>query len=96
MDEGVSVNPTSHGASTTVTPTSGWTTGGEEITITGSGFLDMAFQNVTNDGEPYTWTTNTINYVTGAGYSPSVVVDSNGTIHIVHVIWSDEWSKWQG
>ena len=90
MDEGVSVNPTSHGASTTVTPTSGWTTGGEEITITGSGFLDMAFQNVTNDGEPYTWTTNTINYVTGAGYSPSVVVDSNGTIHIVHVIWSDD------
>ena len=96
MDEGVSVNPTSHGASITVTPTSGWTTGGEEITITGSGFLDMAFQNVTNDGEPYTWTTNTINYVTGAGYSPSVVVDSNGTIHIVHVIWSDEWTKWQG
>jgi hypothetical protein len=73
-----------------VSPNSGWTTGGETITITGSGFLDMAFKNVTNDGETYTWTTSTINYVTGAGYSPSVVVDSNGTIHIVHVIWSDD------
>ena len=90
MEEGVSVNPTSHGASATVSPANGWTTGGEAITITGSGFLDMAFKNVTNDGQPYTWTTNTINYVTGAGYSPSVVVDSNGTIHIVHVIWSDD------
>jgi hypothetical protein len=90
MDEAVSVNPTSHGASATVSPANGWTTGGEDITIKGSGFLDMAFKNVTNDGEPYTWTTNTINYVTGAGYSPSVVVDSNGTVHIVHVIWSDD------
>jgi len=74
---------------TDVTPSSGWTTGGEEITITGEGFLDMAFKNVTSDGEPYTWTTSTINYVTGAGYSPSVVVDSNGTVHIVHVLWKD-------
>ena len=74
---------------TDVMPSSGWTTGGEEITITGEGFLDMAFKNVTSDGEPYTWTTSTINYVTGAGYSPSVVVDSNGTVHIVHVLWKD-------
>ena len=73
-----------------VSPVNGWTTGGEEITITGTGFLDMAFKNVTNDGKSYTWTTNTINYVTGAGISPSVVVDANGTIHIVHVIWSDD------
>ena len=73
-----------------VSPVNGWTTGGEEITITGTGFLDMAYKNVTSDGEAYTWTTNTINYVTGAGYSPSVVVDSNGTVHIVHMIWSDD------
>ena len=73
-----------------VSPVNGWTTGGEEITITGTGFLDMAYKNVTRDGEAYTWTTNTINYVTGAGYSPSVVVDSNGTVHIVHMIWSDD------
>ena len=73
-----------------LSPVNGWTTGGEEITITGTGFLDMAYKNVTSDGEAYIWTTNTINYVTGAGYSPSVVVDSNGTVHIVHMIWSDD------
>jgi len=37
-----------------VSPVNGWTTGGEEITITGSGFLDMAYKNVTDDGEAYT------------------------------------------
>ena len=77
-------------SSASIAPSSGWTTGGEELVITGTGFLDMAFKNVTNDGKSYTWTTNTINYVTGAGFSPSVVVDANGTIHIVHVIWSDD------
>jgi hypothetical protein len=90
FDDAQTASKTNHEANAVVSPASGWTTGGEDITITGSGFLDMAFKNVTNDGEPYTWTTNTINYVTGAGYSPSVVVDSNGTIHIVHVIWSDD------
>jgi len=73
----------------TISPISGWTTGGENITITGSGFLEMAFKNVSSDGKSYSWTTNTINYVTGAGYSPSVVVDSNGTVHIVHVLVND-------
>jgi len=73
-----------------ISPANGWTTGGEEITISGSGFLDMAFKNVTNDGEPYTWTTKTINYVAGSGNSPSIAVDSNGTVHIVHVIWKDD------
>ena len=74
----------------TVSPSSGWTTGGEEITITGTGFLDMAFQNVTSDGEPYTWTTTTANYVTKSGLSPTVAVDSNGTVHIVHVNWDTD------
>ena len=31
-----------------VSPSNGWTTGGEEITITGSGFTDLAFSNTTN------------------------------------------------
>ncbi len=74
----------------TVSPSSGWTTGGEEITITGTGFLDMAFQNVTSDGEAYTWTTTTANYVTKSGLSPTVAVDSNGTVHIVHVNWDTD------
>jgi len=78
-------------ASTTygVSPAEGWTTGGQNITITGSGFLDMAFKNITNDGEAYTWTTNTINYVDGSGVAPTVVVDSNGTVHIVHVNYKE-------
>ena len=87
MDTAVSVNPSSHGTSATVSPANGWTTGGEDITITGSGFLDMAFKNVTNDGEPYTWTTTTANYVSKSGMSPTLAVDSNGTVHIVHVNW---------
>ena len=48
-------------ANFTISPSSGWTTGGEEITITGTGFLDMAYKNVTSDGEAYTWTTTTAN-----------------------------------
>ena len=66
-----------------VSPSNGWTTGGEEITITGTGFLDMAYKNVTSDGEAYTWTTTTANYVTSSGYDPSIGVDSNGTVQIV-------------
>ena len=55
-----------------VSPADGWTTGGEEITITGTGFLDMAYKNVTSDGEAYTWTTTTASYVTSAvGILPS-------------------------
>ena len=77
--------------SKTVNPNSGSTDGGEEITITGTGFLDMAYKNVTHDGEAYTWTTSTVNFVTSSGWDPSIGVDSNGTVHIVHVILdSDE------
>ncbi len=50
-----------------VSPSNGWTTGGEEIIITGTGFMDMAFKNVTSDGEAYTWTISTANYVTSSG-----------------------------
>ena len=32
---------------TTVSPSTGWIAGGEEIIITGSGFLDLADRNVT-------------------------------------------------
>ena len=39
----------------TVSPTTGWTAGGQEITITGSGFLDLADRNVTDDGQTHQW-----------------------------------------
>ena len=67
-----------------ISPSNGWTTGGEEITITGTGFLNMAYKNVTSDGEAYTWTTTTANYVYYSGWDPSIGVDSNGTVHIVY------------
>ncbi len=73
-----------------VSPSNGWTTGGEEIIITGTGFMDMAFKNVTSDGEAYTWTISTANYVTSSGYNPSIGVDSNGIVHIVHQQWEDD------
>ena len=38
-----------------VSPSNGWTTGGEEITITGSGFSDVAFSNTTEDGINHQW-----------------------------------------
>jgi len=72
-----------------ISPNEGWTTGGQNITITGSGFLNMAFKNVTNNGEAYTWTTDTINYVDGSGVAPTVAVDSNGTVHVVHVNYKE-------
>jgi hypothetical protein len=88
LDAPNEVNDASN-ATFTVSPSQGWTTGGEEITITGTGFLDMAFKNVTSDGEAYTWTTDTINYVDGSGVAPTVAVDSNGTVHIVHVNYKE-------
>ena len=88
LDAPHEVNDASN-ATSTVSPSQGWTTGGEEITITGTGFLDMAFKNVTSDGEAYTWTTDTINYVDGSGVAPTVAVDSNGTVHIVHVNYKE-------
>ena len=66
-----------------VNTSTGWTSGGEEIIITGTGFLDMAFKNLTHDGNAYTWTTMTANYVTSSGWDPTIGVDSNGTVHIV-------------
>ncbi len=68
----------------TISPSSGWTTGGDQITITGSGFLDMAWKNLTSDGNAYTWTTTTASYVYYSGWDPSIGVDSNGTVHIAH------------
>ena len=87
-NESLNSTVTQHSQSRTTTysvsPVNGWTTGGEEITITGTGFLDMAYKNVTSDGEAYTWTTTTANYVYHSGWDPSIGVDSNGTVHIAH------------
>ena len=69
----------------TISPSSGWTTGGEEITITGSGFSDLAFSNITDDGINHQWVETTMDYTDEAGRFNSIVMDSNGHIHVVHI-----------
>ena len=51
----------------TISPISGWTSGGEEITITGSGFSDLAFSNITDDGINHQWVDSTADYTDQAG-----------------------------
>ena len=68
---------------TTVSPNTGWTSGGEEIIITGSGFLDLRDTNVTYDGINHQWAKSTANYADQSGQENAIVVDSNGHIHIV-------------
>ena len=69
----------------TISPTSGWISGGEEITITGSGFSDLAFSNITDDGINHQWVETTMDYSDQAGRWNAVAVDSNGHIHVVQI-----------
>ena len=69
----------------TISPISGWTSGGEEITITGSGFSDLAFSNITDDGINHQWVDSTADYTDQAGEWNSIAVDSNGHVHAVHI-----------
>ena len=69
----------------TISPTFGWTSGGEEITITGSGFSELAFSNITDDGINHQWVDNTADYTDQAGEWSSMAVDSNGHVHVVHI-----------
>ena len=68
-----------------VSPSNGWTTGGEEITITGSGFSDVAFSNTTDDGINHQWAETTMDFSDQAGRWNAVAVDSNGHIHVVQI-----------
>ncbi|MFZ8906796.1 MAG: IPT/TIG domain-containing protein, partial [Poseidonia sp.] len=64
---------------------SGWTSGGEDLTITGTGFRDMADRNVTYDGMNHQWTKTTADYTDGSGPENAIVVDSNGHVHVVYI-----------
>ena len=68
-----------------VSPANGLTTGGEEITITGSGFSDLAFTNITDDGVNHQWQVSTMDYSSEAGRYNSIVMDSSGYLHAVHI-----------
>ena len=69
---------------TSISPSEGSNLGGSEITINGTGFLDMAWENLTSDGNAYTWTTAPASYVYYSGWDPSIGVDSNGTVRVAH------------
>ena len=65
--------------------TSGWTSGGEDLTITGTGFRDMADRNVSYDGMNHQWTKTTADYTDESGPENAIVVDSNGHVHVVYI-----------
>ena len=70
---------------TTLYSASGWTTGGEEITLTGSGFSDLAFSNTSYDGLTHQWATSNLDMSSQAGKWNAIGVDSNGHIHVVQI-----------
>jgi len=70
---------------TSVSSSSGWITGGEEITITGSGFSALADTNVTYDGINHQWTTSNLDMSDQAGRWNAIGVDSNGHLHVVQI-----------
>lgn len=69
---------------TSLSASTGWITGGEVITITGSGFSDLDDTNVTYDGINHQWTKTTADFGNEAGHENAIAVDSNGHVHIVH------------
>ena len=70
---------------TSVSQSSGWTTGGDEITITGSGFTDLDDTNVSYDGINHQWAPSNLDMSSQAGRWNAIGVDSNGHIHVVQI-----------
>ena len=70
---------------TSLSTSSGWITGGEEVTITGSGFSNLDDTNVTYDGINHQWTRATADFADESGLENAIVVDSNGHVHIVAI-----------
>ena len=70
---------------TSVSLSSGWTTGGDEITITGSGFTDLDDTNVSYDGINHQWAPSNLDMSSQAGRWNAIGVDSNGHIHVVQI-----------
>ena len=69
---------------TTISPNTGWMTGGEERLIHGSGFTDLAYRNTSYDGIEHEWVETTADSTFEAGHENAIVVDSNGHVHVVH------------
>ena len=67
-----------------VSPTSGTVAGGQNLTITGSGFLNMATNSLSNDGQTHTWSMSVADSIQGGYGANAVGVTSNGDVHIVY------------
>ena len=87
------VHKSSETGNVSVTPNTGWTTGGETITISGSGFSSLAYNNVTSDGLSHSWTVSTVDYVQGGYGDQAIAVTSNGDIHIVYFNYDTDQLK---
>ena len=88
-DDGTPMRSSSPEGASAITPTTGWITGGATITITGTGFHDLAFRNVTDDGLAHQWSIETADYGHQAGHENAIAVDSTGRIHILHMNGGD-------
>ena len=69
----------------TLSSSSGWTSGGEGLTITGTGFQDMADRNVSYDGVNHQWAATNLDMSDQAGRWNAIDIDSNGHIHVVQI-----------
>ena len=67
-----------------ISPTSGTITGGDQITITGTGFSSLAYNNLTDDGLTHSWTSSTVDYIQGGYGDQAIATTSNGDVHIVY------------
>ena len=67
-----------------ISPTSGSISGGENLTITGNGFLDLASNSITNDGLTHTWSMSIADSIQGGYGANAIGVSSNGDVHIVY------------
>ena len=67
-----------------ISPTSGSISGGENLTITGNGFLDLASNSITNDGLTHAWSMSIADSIQGGYGANAIGVSSNGDVHIVY------------
>ena len=84
LEEADPIAPTSP-LQASLSATSGWTSGGEDLTITGTGFRSMADRNVSYDGVNHQWTASNLDMSDQAGRWNAIGVDSNGHVHVVQI-----------
>tara|TARA_B100000683_G_scaffold114260_1_gene112407 strand:- start:51 stop:2861 length:2811 start_codon:yes stop_codon:yes gene_type:complete len=67
-----------------ISPTSGTMNGGQNLTITGSGFLAIATNNIVNDGLTHSWSTSVADSIQGGYGANAIGVTSDGDVHVIY------------